>query len=386
MLNQAMKLEAVGRMTDGIAHDFNNLLTIILGNLQYLKEEIRSPDSHDGIELIADAMSAAYDGANLIKQLLIFSRRQEQVSMPMELSTFMERVQYLLTRTIPEDIVMRLEVAGDIGSVLIDSNRLESAILNLVINARDAMPDGGEIVISIDKKQLNNPEEVEGGHIDAGNYVFIRVADNGSGMSDDVRRQALEPFFTTKPSATGTGLGLSMVHDLILKSGGGIRIESKEGHGTTVILILPSYEQSVESPIRDQGEFIHLPHGTETVLVVEDQEKVRRFARRVLSTLGYRVIEAENAAQALVHLQTNQRIDLLFSDILMPGGMDGRQLAQQASARQPSLKILLTTGMELQAHVDRRCQSSFPLIDKPYSVERLAQSIRSVLNTGELTN
>jgi len=306
--------------------------------------------------------------------------------MPMELSTFMEQVQYLLTRTIPEDIVMRLEVAGDIGSVLIDSNRLESAILNLVINARDAMPDGGEIVISIDKKRLTKPEEVEGGHIDAGNYVFIRVADNGTGMPDDVRRQALEPFFTTKPSATGTGLGLSMVHDLILKSGGGIRIESREGHGTAVILILPSYEQSIESPIRDQEEFGHLPRGKETVLVVEDQEKVRRFATRVLSSLGYRVIEAEDAAQALVHLQTNQGIDLLFSDILMPGGMDGRQLAQQASARQPSLKILLTTGMELQAHNDRGCQTSFPLIDKPYSVERLAQSIRSVLNTGELTN
>jgi len=342
MLNQAMKLEAVGQMTDIVAHDFNNLLTIILGNLQYLKKEINTIDSTEEMEPISDAMSAAQDGANLIKQLLIFSGRKEGAAKPMEISAFMERVQYLLTRAVPADIDMRLEVAGDIGSVLIDSNRLESAILNLVINARDAMPGGGELVISIDKVKLTEPEEVAGGHIAPGNYITIKVADNGTGMTDDTRRQALEPFFTTKPSATGTGLGLSMVHDLIMKSGGGIRIESKEGKGTAVILILPRHEQVIQLQFRDR--------------------------------------------EALDHLQTNDGIDMLFSDISMPGGMDGRQLAQHAISRQPSLNILLTTGMEVRANNDGGIQQIFPLIDKPYSMETLARSIRSVLNTGALEN
>ncbi len=386
MLNQAMKLEAVGRMTDGIAHDFNNLLTIILGNLQYLQEESSMLGRAEIKELISDAVSAAHDGSNLIKQLLIFSRRKEHDVKPMALSTFMERVQYLLSRAIPADIDMRLEVARDIGSVLIDSNRLESALLNVVINARDAMAGGGELVISMDKVKLAESEAVEGGHIAPGNYVFIKVVDNGTGMSDDIRRQALEPFFTTKTAATGTGLGLSMVHDLIIKSGGGVRIESEVDTGTTVTLILPAYEQAVDLAAAEPAKPDHLPGGKETVLVVEDQEKVRRFAARVLNGLGYRVIEAEDAAQALVHLQSNDGIDLLFSDVSMPGGMDGRQLAQRANKLQPSLKILLTTGMELQVSDDGDNQPSFPLIDKPYSAETLAHSVRSVLNTGNLAS
>lgn len=385
MLSHAMKLEAVGRMTDGIAHDFNNLLTIILGNLQFLKQDA-SLDHDEAMELASDAMSAAYDGANLVKQLLIFSRRQEHVSKPMELARFMEQAQYLLSRAVPADTNMRLEIAPDVGSVLIDSNRLESAVLNLVINARDAMGDNGELVISVEKRELTRPEEVEGGQIAPGSYVFISVADNGTGMTGEVRQQALEPFFTTKPSATGTGLGLSMVHDLILKSGGGMKIESKLGKGTTVILILPRYQHETKLPSGLPDEFDHLPRGKETVLVVEDQEKVRRFAKRTLRSLGYRVIEAENAAQALDCLEGNDDIDLLFSDIVMPGGMDGRQLAQRASTRYPSLRVLLTTGMELRASEDDRSRPGFPLIDKPYSVETLARAVRDVLGIAQRLN
>ena len=385
MLTQAMKMEVVGRMTDGIAHDFNNLLTIILGNLQILVEDISEDDHDERTELIADAMSAAYDGSNLIKQLLIFSRREQPDSKPMEISTFMESLQHLLNRTIPEDIVMRLKVTKDIGTVLIDSNRLESAVLNLVINARDAMPDGGELKISIDKAILLESEEVEGGNIAPGNYIFIKIADNGTGMTEDIQQQALEPFFTTKTSASGTGLGLSMVHDLITRSGGGIRIESELDRGTTITLILPLYEQAVEMSIEDQEVLDQLPGGKETILLVEDREKVRRFANRILSRLGYSLIEAENAAKALEYLQTSNEIDLLFTDIVLPGDMNGRELARQASSRKSTLKILLTTGMESRAENSGDFHLDFPLLRKPYSAEQLAQSIRSVLNTGQLT-
>jgi len=384
MLTQAMKMEVVGRMTDGIAHDFNNLLTIILGNLQILMEDVSRNVDDEKMEPIADAMSAAHDGANLIKQLLIFSRREEPNSRPMEIGTFMEGLQHLLNRTIPEDIVVRLEVTKDIGTVLIDSNRLESAVLNLVINARDAMPDGGELMISIDKAILLESEEVEGGKIAPGNYIYIRIADNGTGMSEDIRQQALEPFFTTKISARGTGLGLSMVNDLITQSGGGIRIESELDKGTTITLILPLYEQAAEISIEDQEVLDQLPGGKETILLVEDREKVRRFANRILSRLGYRLIEAENAAEALEYLQTNNEIDLLFTDIVMPGNMDGRELARQASSRKSTLKILLTTGMESRAENSGDFHLDFPLLHKPYSAQQLAQSIRNVLNTGQL--
>ena len=383
MLSQAMKLEVVGRMTDGIAHDFNNLLTIILGNLQYLADDLRKDERDEEMELVADAMSAAHDGSNLIKQLLVFSRRAEPDSKPMEIAAFMESTQRLLKRTVPEDIAMKLEITEDTGTVLIDSNRLESAILNLVINARDAMPGGGEIVISIEKAALAKSEMVAGGSVAPGNYVFIKIADNGTGMSEKVRQQALEPFFTTKTSATGTGLGLSMVADLISQSGGGIQIESELGKGTTVTLILPLYDQPAESLAEVEETRDQLPGGKETILLVEDRERVRRFAGRVLGRLGYTLIEAGNAAEAVEHLKTNDGIDLLFSDIVMPGDMNGRALADYASSRKSTLKILLTTGMESRTEKGGNGGAEFPLLRKPYSAEQLALAIRSVLETSK---
>lgn len=379
MLTQAMKLEVIGQMTDGIAHDFNNLLTIILGNLKLLMADIKNDNYAEKMELATDAMSAAQDGANLIKQLLVFSRREQPDPKPTEIGTFMESLQHLLNRTISENIVMRLEVSEDIGTVLIDSNRLESAVLNLVINARDAMPEGGELVISVDKAMLLEPRDVDAGNIASGNYISIRIADNGTGMTEDIRQQVLEPFFTTKASAGGTGLGLSMVSDLITQSGGGIRVQSELGKGTTITLFLPVYEQATELSIEEQVILDRLPGGQETILLVEDQEKVRRFASRVLSRLGYRLLEAENAAEALKYLQTNREIDLLFTDIVMPGKMDGRDLAHHISSGNSSLKILLTTGIKFLAENDSGLKLDFPLLRKPYSAEQLAQSIRSLL-------
>jgi PAS domain S-box-containing protein len=384
MLSQAMKMEVVGRMTDGIAHDFNNLLTIILGNLQFLGDDLSDEGRDDDVELIDDAISAAQDGSNLIRQLLVFSRREEPDSKPMEIVEFMEGMRRLLKRTIPEDITLKREIIGDTGTVLIDSNRLESAVLNLAINARDAMPDGGKLLISIGKTELSKPERVAGGNIAPGDYIFIKITDNGIGMSEEVRAQALEPFFTTKTSATGTGLGLSMVHDLMAQLGGGMRIESELGKGTTVTLILPLYEQAVESSIAEQKSHDELPGGDETILVVEDREQVRRFAVRILERLGYSILEAESADEAVEYLQSNDEIDMIFTDIVMPGDMNGRGLAEWVSAQKPAVKILLCTGMESRTGKNRNRKIDFPLLRKPYSAEQLAQAIRSVLETGEL--
>jgi len=387
MLTQAMKMDVVGRMTSGIAHDFNNLLTIIMGNLQILEMELERDDPHDLLELVTDAASAALDGSNLIKQLLIFTRRDEPDVQPMEISKFIEELQPLLKRSISSDIEVDQHVAGDLGAVLIDGNRLESAVLNLVINARDAMPDGGRLTISLERASLDSAQPVEGGLISRGDYLFLTIADTGTGMSEEVRQKALEPFFTTKPGTSGTGLGLSMVNDLITQYEGGIRIDSEPGRGTDITLILPVFEQGADpAEEKNRGKRLADPSGlvggTETILLVEDREKVRQFALRTLKRLGYRVFEAENADRALQRLQEHPGIDLLFSDIVMPGELNGRDLAHRATAEYPELKVLLTTGMEMRQ--DAGVQQDLPLLRKPYSAEQLAESIRQVLQTGRL--
>jgi len=384
MLTQAMKMDVVGRMTSGIAHDFNNLLTIILGNLQFLLTDLDEEADAEMREIVSDAMSAAYDGSNLIKQLLIFSRREEPDVQPMEIASFMDDLAPLLTRTIPADIVTQMDISENVGSVLIDANRLESAVLNLVINARDAMPDGGRLTISLDKVSLREAEAVEGGLISKGDYLFLKVADTGTGMTEEVRQKALEPFFTTKPGTSGTGLGLSMVNDLITQYEGGMRIESEPGVGTAITLVLPLFDRTVPAEAKNQQAPIDLPSGEATILLVEDREKVRHFARRTLSRLGYQVIEAENAAEALDCLQANPGIDLLFTDIVMPGEMDGRDLARRVGTLRPGLKVLLTTGMEMRAETDSDVNQGLPLLRKPYSADQLAQSIHQVLTTGQL--
>jgi PAS domain S-box-containing protein len=380
MLTQAMKMEVVGRMTDVIAHDFNNLLTIIRGNLQYLESSLDEDDDSDTAELIADAVSAANDGANLIEQLLVFSRRGDPDSKPMDVTTVANGLKRLASRAIPKNIKMKLEVSDDAGSALIGSNRLESAVLNLVINARDAMPNGGELSIYFRKVLLKSTEKVAGGQIPAGKYIMISVSDTGCGMSEEIRQQALEPFFTTKSGTSGTGLGLSMVNDLVTQYGGGVRIESEPGNGTSIYIILPHFEQDFLVSDEDDERMEQLPTGSETILVVEDQEKVRRFACRVLKGLGYQLIEAENAIQALRVLRSPAVIDLLFSDIMMPGEMDGIGLAEYASTGRLVTKILLTTGMKTDGEDKSSSITKYQLLRKPYSMEQLAHNIRRILD------
>jgi PAS domain S-box-containing protein len=342
MLAQAMKLEAIGRMTDGISHDFNNLLTIIQGNLKFLEEDLDS-NNEEHKELIEDALSAAQDGADLIRRLLAFSRRQELDVQILDINSRLIAMERILNRSVPE-INIELKLDYDIGNTLVDANRLESAVLNLVTNARDAMPEGGTIVISTSEETADVARLDDG--LSFGKYIVLAVADNGIGMNEDTRQKAIEPFFTTKTIEAGTGLGLTMVHDFVQQCGGGLHIDSAPRKGTTIKLFLPSSKESDDLE-RDLEADRALPKGNETILIVEDRESVRRFACRTLVRLGYRTYEAENATEAMSVLRQQEDIDLLFSDIVMPGDASGRELAHIAVKERPDIKVLLTRELAL---------------------------------------
>jgi len=376
MLAHAMKLEAIGRMTDGISHDFNNLLTIIRGNLKFLEQDM-SDENEDHKELVEDALSAAQDGADLIKRLLAFSRRQELKVHNININHNLVAMERLLQRSVPE-INIRFELNDDIGNTLVDTNRLESAVLNMVTNARDAMPDRGNIVISTTEETLDKTRWDR--DLAPGKYVVLTVTDDGIGMDDETRRQAVEPFFTTKTIETGTGLGLTMVDDFIQQCGGKLYITSAPNKGTSIKLLFPSVEAEDDFVIDTEVNEI-LPMGEETILVVEDREKVRQFACRTLKRLGYKTHEAENAAVAIKLLKQHPNIDLLFTDIVMPGDTNGRELAHIALKTWPAIKVLLTTGMEPENDKETGSPDDIPLLPKPYSSDQLAQRIRVVLDT-----
>jgi len=382
MLAQATKLEAIGRMTDGISHDFNNLLTVIRGNLRFLRQDLIL-ENEDHKDLIEDALSAAQDGADLIKRLLTFSRRQELDARTMNINNSLVAMQRLIQRSVPEVSII-LELDDEIDNVRVDTNRLESAVLNMVTNARDALPHGGNIVISTAEETVNKTER--DGDLTPGNYVVLTVTDDGIGMNDETRRQAIEPFFTTKTAETGTGLGLTMVNDFVQLCGGKLHITSAPDKGTSIKLMFPSVEATddfiIEIEVNED-----LPTGEETILVVEDSEKVRHFACRTLDRLGYETHEAENATEAMRLLHQHPQINLLFTDIVMPGDTNGRELAHIAMKTWPAIKVLLTTGMEPATDKETRSPGSIPLLQKPYSSEQLAQRIRAVLDLDtEVTN
>jgi len=375
MLAQAMKLEAIGRMTDGISHDFNNLLTIIQGNLKFLEEDMPG-DNEEHHELIEDALSAAQDGADLIKRLLAFSRRQELDVQTLNINDNLVAMKRLLQRSVPE-IDIEMDLDDSIENALVDANRLESVVLNLVTNARDAMPEGGTIKISSSNETVG--KAAQGVDLSLGSYVVLTVTDDGIGMDEETRQQAVEPFFTTKSIETGTGLGLTMVNDFVQQCGGELKIESALNEGTTIRLFLPSSRDPEDVKIDIEAEN-DLPVGEETILVVEDRESLRRFACRTLTRLGYNTYEAKDAAEALSFLQQHADIELLFSDIVMPGDTDGRKLAHVAVRARPDLRVLLTTGMEPSNAADTESAEDVPLLQKPYSSEELAWTIRAILD------
>jgi signal transduction histidine kinase/ActR/RegA family two-component response regulator len=388
-LRQAQKMEAIGQITGGVAHDFNNLLQIIIGSLGSLRR--RSGRWKLGADVIRDfdrfldgAEEGARRAAALTRQLLAFSRRQPLQPEAVDVNRLVARMTSLLTRTLGETIEIETVLTGGIWRVLTDPNQLESAILNLAVNARDAMPHGGKLTIETANTHFDEAYVEPYEQLEAGQYVMIAVTDSGTGMDIATLAQAFEPFFTTKTGGHGTGLGLSQVYGFIKQSGGHTKIYSESGQGTTVKLYLPRTQVD-----RDAAEdHMATPDthaaaaGGETILVVEDEEKVRAASVEMLEELGYRVLEASDGPSALKLLDGKPAIDLLFTDVVLPSGMNGKQLADEIRRELPTVKVLYTTGYARNAIVHHgRLDPGVELITKPFSYTELADKIRAVLES-----
>jgi PAS domain S-box-containing protein len=376
-LRQAQKMEAIGQLTGGVAHDFNNLLTVITGNLEMLEMSLKDPNQR---ELLKEAQDAAQDGAKLTGQLLAFGRRQPLNPTPTDLARLISNFSEFLRRALGESIELNIRVTGSAHRSVVDAAQLQNALLNLAINARDAMPRGGNLMIDISRTRLDADYAQMYPEVRTGRYVLIAVTDTGSGMSEEVRQRAFEPFFTTKPSGAGTGLGLSMVYGFVKQSGGNIQIYSELERGTSISIFLPLAEgvQTSDEPA-PSGAGMRLPRGTETILVVEDHVRVRRVTVARLRSLGYQVIEADSGATALALLAAHHDIAMIFTDVVMPGGMNGDELAEAALVARPDLKVLFTSGYAEPA-VARQGLGSGAWLKKPYTAAELAQKIREILS------
>ncbi len=378
-LRQAQKMEAIGQLTGGIAHDFNNLLTVVTGNLEMLEATIDSPDQR---ELVNEAQEAARDGAKLTGQLLAFGRRQPLNPKLADISQIVSNFSDLLRRTLGEAIELRTIVTGSAHQAVVDASQLQNALLNLAINARDAMPRGGRLTIEISQTRLDADYAQMYPEVRTGRYVLVAVTDTGAGMTDDVRRRAFEPFFTTKAAGAGTGLGLSMVYGFVKQSGGNIQLYSEPGRGTSVRIFLPSAADAAgdrkEAPTAEPQSRA-LPRGSETILAVEDDARVRRVAVGRLRSLGYQVIEADNGAAGLAMLAKRPDIALIFTDVVMPGGMSGDELAEAALAVRPTVKILFTSGYA-EPEIARQGLGAGAWLKKPYTAVELASKVRDVLD------
>jgi PAS domain S-box-containing protein len=379
-LRQSQKMEAVGQLTGGIAHDFNNLLTGVIGSLDLIQTRVAQGRSGDIGRYVDAAMSSANRAAALTHRLLAFSRRQPLDPKPVDANSLVASMDELFRRTTRETIRVELQAGRDLWLTLCDPNQLESALLNLVINARDAMPDGGAIVIETANVELDHAYAATQQDVKPGQYVALSVSDTGSGMSDDVLARVFEPFFTTKPIGQGTGLGLSMVYGFVRQSGGHVRITSETGQGTTVKIFLPRYLGEIEPQDPSAANALAArSKAHETVLVVEDESVVRDLIVEMLEEQGYRVLQAEDGPQGLGILQTGQAIDLLLTDVGLPG-LNGRQLADAFRAERPDLKVLFMTG-----YVESNLLSAgflgpgMEVIAKPFTLDALATRIEAII-------
>jgi len=372
-LAHAQKMEVLGRLTGGIAHDFNNLLTVILGNLRLLKRRVRSGDA-EAAELIDDAVSAAEDGTGLIQQLLAFSRKQTLKPETIDLGVFLHDNRRFLERVAGDGVEITLDTDTGPLRVQADTQQLQSALLNLTINASDAMPAGGGLRIAARREEIGAGS---GPDVTSASWVTLSISDTGEGMSRAVLARAIEPFFTTKEPGKGSGLGLSMVYGFAHQSGGDLRIESEPGGGTTVTLFFP---EAADAQQRDDAVPAAAPNAAaaETLLVAEDEARLRRYAARALSAAGYRVLEASGAATARELLMRHPEITLLFTDIVMPGGTSGLELADWVARHYPGTGILLTTGYSDQAA--RAVDRGHSILAKPYGEAELLAAIRQALN------
>ncbi|HWA48622.1 MAG TPA: PAS domain-containing protein [Dongiaceae bacterium] len=380
-LRQAVKMEAVGQLTGGVAHDFNNLLGVVIGNLDIAAEQaVKSPGLRECIE---EALSSALRGAELTRRLLAFSRNQPLQTAVVDLNQGLPQIASMLRRTLGEEIVIELHPAEDLWRVLADPAQMDEAILNLAINARDAMPRGGTLTIETANAHLDEEYAAHHAEVTPGDYVQVSVSDTGIGMSQDVIDRCFEPFFTTKAAEKGTGLGLSMVYGFVKQSGGHIKIYSEVGHGTSVKIYLPRADRKAQAKVApDPAQAAPRP-GREVILVVEDNSDLRTVMVKQLTDLGYETREAENAKAALAVLAKYPEVELLFTDIIMPGGMTGVELAREVRRLHPKVRILLTSGYTARAMANGFHDiEGLELLQKPFRKHDLAQRIRSILDGG----
>jgi CheY-like chemotaxis protein len=373
-------MEAVGQLTGGIAHDFNNLLTGVIGSLDLMQKRIAQGRFGDLERYQTIAMTSAKRAAALTHRLLAFARRQPLDPRPVNVRQLVRSIEELLRRTIGEAIQLDIVAADGLWSTFCDPHQLESSLLNLVINARDAMPDGGKLRIEIANCQLNAALAADLRDATPGAYVCLRVTDSGVGMPPAVRARAFDPFFTTKPLGQGTGLGLSMVYGFARQSEGHVHIDSETGRGTTVQLYLPRYRGMVEDAgAASSAADPRRAEDGETVLVIEDETSVRELVVDVLNDLGYRALEAGDGPAGLQILQSLDRVDLLVTDVGLPG-MNGRQVAEAAREQRPDLKVLFITGYaENAAMANGFLAPGMEMVTKPFAIDALAARIRDMI-------
>lgn len=377
-LRQSQKMEAIGQLTGGLAHDFNNLLTIISGNLEMLEMRVRDPKAQ---VLLREAQGATDDGAKLTGQLLAFGRRQPLNPRLTDLGQMVSSFAELIRRTIGDRVELRTVIRAGENEALVDGPQLQNALLNLTLNARDAMPGGGLLTIEVSRSRLDFDYAQMYPQVRAGDYVLVAVTDNGTGMTDEVKQRAFEPFFTTKTTGAGTGLGLSMVYGFVRQSGGHIQIYSEPGQGTSIRLFLPAVQGSLVSSQAEDSLPLTLdyPGGDEVILAVEDDARVRRVTIARLESMGYKVYEASNGFEALEVLDKHDDIALVFTDIAMPG-MSGDQLAEHVRERWPHIRILFTSGYAEPAVAGKEMAADESWLKKPYTARELAVQLRSLLD------
>jgi len=377
-LAQTLRLKAVGQLAGGIAHDFNNLLTVMIGfcDLLLLRHRPGDPSFPDLMQIRQNANRAA----NLVRQLLAYSRRQTLQPRVIALAEILTDLQHLLRRLIGQNIDLKLEHGADLYPVLVDPGQLEQVIVNLAVNARDAMPDGGNLIIRTRNLQLAAPQPATGETVPPGDYVQIDIVDNGTGIPPDIIDRIFEPFFSTKRMGAGTGLGLATVYGIVKQSGGYLALESTVGKGSDFRIYLPRHPDRVTAPLRREGEEEARDlSGTGTILLVEDEEAVRLFSARALRNKGYKVIEARSGRAALdIMSQTSDRIDLLITDVVMPE-IDGPALVEGFRAARPGLKVIFISGYAETALKIPAGAANMHFLAKPFSLKQLAGKVKDVL-------
>jgi nitrogen-specific signal transduction histidine kinase/ActR/RegA family two-component response regulator len=379
-LQHAQKMEAIGRLAGGVAHDFNNLLTAIGGYAELARDASANQDSP--AEDIEEILKATRKAASLTQQLLAFSRRQDHQPQRLDLNDIIDQAEKMLRRMIGEDVELDVQLSPDLQFVEIDPGHVDQLLLNLAVNARDAMPEGGRLTIRTDNVRLSEPFCRSREGFEPGDYVLIEVTDTGVGMDDETRERIFDPFFTTKEVGKGTGLGLSTVYGLVRQSRGAVDVVSSPGHGATFLIYLPATTDPASAESAEDEKSVEDLGGVETVLVVEDDEAVRRLSRQMLENHGYRVLEVESAHHALeLCREQGDTIDLVLSDVVMPG-LSGRQLCEALWNQYPHIKVVLTSGYEPSAgRKAAQGPDDVPFLQKPFTAEDLLRSVREVLDS-----